>query len=148
MSSNPENANNSPAEHEHIPQTSADDYEYTDQRGIKIADSAWECPICGSNGKLMHRPGSKNTCANCFWVHEGKYNDYVLKDFKILFSDAQRLLADRGENWSGTPGDISNRLRDVFGSKQQVQKAHIELTNIDREYSPDTEGTPSQLSDF
>jgi len=148
MSSNTDNANGSPVEHEHIPQTSADDYEYTDRRGIKIADSAWKCPICGSDGKLMHRPGSKNTCANCFWVHEGEYNGYVLKDYKLLFSDAQRLLADRGENWSGTPGDVSNRLRNVFATKEQAQKAHLELTDINREYTSEPKGDRSQLSDF
>ena len=111
----------------HIPQTSADPYEYEDERGIRIADSDWECPHCGDNGKLMHRPGSKNTCTTCFWVRNGHYNDHVLRDFPLQYRQAQRLLASMGEKWHGTPGDIGTRLRQFFDRPEEAAQALRDL---------------------
>lgn len=117
---------------EHIPQTSADPYEYEDDRGIRIADEDWECPNCGEHGRLMWRPGSKNTCATCFWVRDGQYNDYVLPDWPLDYREAQQLLAYIGEQWYGTPGDIGTRLRAHFDSRGEV----FELFRRFRERSP------------
>lgn len=86
---------------------------YEDTRGIRIADDEWECPNCGDEGKLMHRPGSKLTCATCFWVVGGNYNDHELNDFSFSYRDAQRYLAAIGEPWHGTPGDVGTRMRGV-----------------------------------
>lgn len=115
------------AEREHIPQTSADPIEYVDERGIKIADSDWDCPHCGDRGMLMWRPGSKNTCATCFWVNGGQYNDYVLSDWPLLYRQGQRLLAAAGEDWYGTPGSVGTALRRLFDRPEEAAMAIVEL---------------------
>ena len=111
----------------HIPQTSADPYEYIDERNIRIADSSWDCPNCGEDGILMHRPGSKNTCATCFFVRNGHYNDHVLRGWPLKYRQAQRLLASMGEAWHGTPGDIGTRLRQFFDRQEEAAVAMQEL---------------------
>ena len=116
---------------DHIPQTSADPYEYEDERGIRISDSDWECPNCGDNGKLMHRPGSKNTCTTCFWVRGGGYNDEVLRDFPMTYRQAQRLLAAMCERWHGTPGDIESRLRQFFDRPEEAAQALRDLREVE-----------------
>lgn len=112
-----------PSESAQSTQHSADKYEYVDERGIRIADRDWECPNCGSDGKLMHRPGSKNTCATCFWVQNGRYNDHVLADWPLLHRQGQRLLAANGEPWHGTPGDVGTRLRQIFDTPSEAETA-------------------------
>ncbi len=107
----------------HIPQTSADEYEYIDERNIKIADADWNCPECGDAGELMHRPGSKNTCATCFWVRNGRHNDLVLDDWPLKYRQAQRLLAAMGDKWHGTPGDVASRLWKHFDRPEEAATA-------------------------
>jgi hypothetical protein len=104
----------------HIPHSSADDIEYVDRRGISIFKSDWDCPNCGDDGELMYRPGSKSTCAKCFWVVNGSYNDHVLRDWPLTFRDAQKLLADREMDWHGTPGDVANRLHGLFDRPEEA----------------------------
>lgn len=108
---------------EHVPHSSADydDMDYTDDRGIRIFDRHWTCPNCGDAGELMFRPGSKNTCATCFWVIGGRYNDHVLEDWPLKYRDAQRLLAELGDDWYGTPGDVANRLWKHFDKPEEAE---------------------------
>ena len=82
---------------------------------IDIDDPDWDCPHCGDNGLLMHRPGSKDTCANCFWVVDGNFNDYELTNFDLTYRQAQRLLNLIEEPWHGSPGNIETRLYALFG---------------------------------
>lgn len=135
-------------EKEHIPQTSADDYEYIDSRGIKIADSHWDCPNCGNNGMLMHRPGSKNTCANCFWVIGGVNNDYVLNDWPLLYRDAQRLLAAMNETWHGTPGSVGTELYRLFDSKTEVETKFKQIVGNTPEQNEQQDTKHTSLTDF
>lgn len=87
-----------------------------------VLDADWSCPNCGDRGQLMDRPGSKDTCANCFWVVGGRYNDHRLRDFDLTFRQAQRLLHALGEPWHGTPGDLGTRLRGVFDSPMAANR--------------------------
>lgn len=128
------------SEKEHIPQTSADPIELVDERGVKLADSEWGCPHCGERGALMWRPGSKNTCATCFWVNGGQYNDYVLPDWPLLYRQGQRLLAAAGEPWHGTPGDIGTRLRTLFDRPEEAAMAIQDLQNEEPVTSVETLG--------
>lgn len=107
------------------PHTSADRHkvDYVDDRGIRILDADWQCPNCGDDGELMFRPGSKNTCARCFWVLNGSKNDLILNDWQLKYRDAQRLLASLGEPWHGTPGSVSNRLRQNFDRPEEAEQA-------------------------
>lgn len=113
------------AEVEHVPHNSADrdGIEYIDDRGIRVFDEDWTCPNCGDAGKLMFRPGSKNTCTECFWVVNGQYNDYVLDHWGLKYRHAQALLANRGDDWSGTPGSVATLLRQHFDRTEQAQQA-------------------------
>lgn len=133
---------------EHVPHSSADydDMEYVDDRGIRIFDSGWTCPNCGDRGELMFRPGSKNTCATCFWVIGGRYNDLVLEDFPLKYRAGQRLLADLGDQWHGTPGSVENRLRVHFDRPEEADRAYRELVKDQR--SPPTDGGVATLGDF
>ncbi|RDZ53093.1 hypothetical protein C5C07_15270 [Haloferax sp. Atlit-4N] len=110
---------------EHVPHSSADydDMDYVDDRGVRIFDTNWTCPNCGDVGELMFRPGSKNTCATCFWVIDGPYNDFVLRDWPLKYRDAQRLLASMGEDWHGTPGTVATRLHAHFDSGFEAEQA-------------------------
>lgn len=101
-------------------------WEYQDSRGIKIADADWDCPDC-NDGRLMHRPGSKDTCATCFYVVNGRHNAHRLSDYALTKREAQQLLAEMGEPWHGTPGDIENRLRYLFDSPAAAAQAHAEM---------------------
>lgn len=82
-----------------------------DGQTVEVEDPEWECPNCGDDGALMHRPGSKDTCATCFWVVGGNHNDRTLADFDVTFRQAQRLLYTFDYEWWGTPGDLGTRLR-------------------------------------
>lgn len=100
-------------------------WEYEDARGIKIADADWDCPDC-TDGRLMHRPGSKDTCATCFYVVNGEYNAHRLSDYALSKREAQQLLAEMGEAWHGNPGDIENRLRYLFDSPAAAAQEYAE----------------------
>jgi ribosomal protein S27AE len=110
---------------EHEPHSSADfgDMDYTDDRGIRVFDRNWTCPNCGDDGELMFRPNSKNTCTRCFWVINGRYNNHVLRDWPLLYRHAQQLLAELGDDWYGTPGDVANRLHDHFDRPEMAEAA-------------------------
>lgn len=143
MSTNTD-TNTDAEEIEHQPHSSADfdDMEYVDERGIRIFESEWCCPNCDDDGELMFRPGSKNTCATCFWVLNGQYNDYVLDDWNMRYRDAQRLLASRGAEWGGTPGTISTRMRREFDNTNQairVLEKHLKSTRR-KDTSKETQG--------
>lgn len=114
---------------EHEPHSSADfdDMEYVDERGIRIFDSDWTCPNCGDRGELMFRPGSLNTCARCFWVIDGQYNDFVLEDWPLLYRQGQRLLAAEGMTWHGTPGSVGTQLRQLYDKPEEAAKAIEQL---------------------
>jgi len=118
------------SEIEYRPHSSADydDMDYVDDRGIRVFDEDWTCPNCGDDGKMMFRPGSKNTCTECFWVLNGRNNDYVLDDWPLKYRDAQRLLAELGDDWHGTPGTVSTRLRNHFDSPEEAEQAFREMT--------------------
>lgn len=107
--------------------TLPDGVSYINQRGDKVADGDWECPNCGDDGELMYRPGSKDTCANCFWVVGSQNNDYVLPDWPLKYRHGQQLLAERGDNWYGTPGDVGTRLRKHFDSPEEAGQAWKEM---------------------
>jgi hypothetical protein len=138
----------SPDTVEHVPHSSADydDMEYVDDRGIRIFDESWTCPNCGDDGKLMFRPGSKNTCTECFWVLNGRYNDYVLDDWPLKYRHAQALLAERGDNWHGTPGSVSTALRKYFDRPEEADQAWREHTQ--NEAVADGGPTGVTLGDF
>ena len=131
----------------HIPHSSADDIEYVDERGIRIFKSNWECPNCGDEGELMYRPGSKSTCAKCFWVVNGQYNDFVLADWPLKYRDAQHLLAELGDDWYGTPGDIGTRLRKHFDRPEEAAAKMQELKKNARAVT-DGGDRPTTLGDF
>lgn len=137
------------SEVEHVPHSSADydDMEFTDERGIRIFDSDWTCPNCGDDGKLMFRPGSKNTCATCFWVINGRYNDHVLDDWPLKYRAAQRILAERGDKWHGTPGSVSTCLRKHFDRPEEAEQAYRELLNEEQKTAA-TDGGVTTLGDF
>lgn len=120
--------------------------EFVDERGIRIFDSDWTCPNCGDDGQLMFRPGSKNTCATCFWVLHGQYNDYVLNDWPLKYRQAQRLLASRGRDWHGTPGSVSTLLRQEFDRPEQAEAAYRDLLNNNVATDGGTGGTT--MGDF
>lgn len=105
-------------------------WEYEDARGIRIDDPTWDCPGCSENGRLMYRPGSKDTCATCFHVVNGRKNDLVLDNLRIDYRTGQRLLAAEGEDWHGSPGTVSNTLRRVFGSEDAVVEAASSLEEV------------------
>lgn len=105
-------------------------WEYEDPRGIRITDPTWDCPDCGENGRLMYRPGSKNTCATCFHVVNGRNNESELADLGVSYRTGQLLLAEMGEQWHGTPGDVSNRLRSLIGGPEAVQSAADEYGEV------------------
>lgn len=134
---------------EHAPHSSADyeDMDYTDTRGIRIFDRDWTCPNCGPDGELMFRPGSKNTCATCFWVINGRNNDYVLDDWPLKYRHAQRLLAEQGDDWHGSPGDVATRLRDHFDRPEEAEQAFRQLTDGEDESRADTV-TLTSLGEF
>lgn len=131
---------------EHEPHSSADydDMEYVDERGIRVFDSSWTCPNCGDDGKMMYRPGSLNTCTECFWVVNGQYNDFVLDDWPLKYRQAQQLLAEYGDDWHGTPGSVSTALRKHFDNPHEAEMAYRE--NLSREAIPD--GGRTTLGDF
>lgn len=79
-----------------------------------MTDYSWTCPNCGDDGILMDRAGSKDTCQNCLFVVGGDYNDHELSDYDLTYRQGQRLLFILGWEWSGTPGDVENRLRGAF----------------------------------
>lgn len=136
---------------DHIPQSSADTYEHVDDRGIKIAKRNWTCPSCGDEGQLMHRPGSKNTCATCFWVRDGQYNNHVLADWPLLYTQGQRLLAAHGEPWGGTPGDVGTQLRRLFDTTEEATAAlkDLQSASVDTPLSSeDAEHVGTTLADF
>lgn len=108
--------------------TTTDGVEYVDRRGIRVADTHWTCPNCGIDGELMYRPGSKDTCATCFWVIDGQNNDYVLPDWPLKYRQAQRLLAGNGLSWGGTPGNVGTELRKLYDSPEE---AAAELRELD-----------------
>ncbi|MCL9818368.1 hypothetical protein [Natronocalculus amylovorans] len=116
---------------EYRPHSSADfdDMDYVDERGIRIFDRHWTCPNCGDDGEMMFRPGSKNTCAMCFWVLNGHKNDYILDDWNLKYRHAQRLLARLDDKWHGTPGTVSTRLRYHFDSAHEAVLAFESLLN-------------------
>jgi hypothetical protein len=132
----------------HEPHSSADfdDMDYVDERGIRIFDRRWECPNCGDDGELMFRPGSKNTCATCFWVLNGTYNDYVFDDWPLKYRHAQRLLAELGDDWHGTPGSVSTRLRQHFDSGVEAAEAFEDV--LDGEISAKGKSGSTTLEDF
>lgn len=122
---------------DHIPQTSADPFAYEDARGIRIADPDWTCPECGPHGQLMHRPGSKNTCATCFWVRDGQYNDHTLADWPLTYRQGQALLAAQGAFWGGTPGDVGTELRAHYDPQNPASALHaLQDLREQRPYSP------------
>lgn len=133
---------------EHVPHSSADyeDLDYVDGRGIRIFDENWTCPNCGDSGKLMFRPGSKNTCATCFWVIGGEYNGHTLVDWPLKYRQAQRLLAALGDDWHGTPGDVGTRLRKHFDKPEEADAAYRKLVSI--KVSPDGGSAIRTLGDF
>ena len=133
---------------EHVPHSSADydDMDYVDERGIRIFDRHWTCPNCGDDGELMFRPGSMNTCATCFWVIGGQNNEYVLKDWPLKYRDAQRLLADLGDSWHGTPGSVGTALRKHFDRPEEAEAAFKNL--LDGEKQTRTDGGFTTLGDF
>lgn len=102
-------------------------WEYEDSRGIRIKNSDWDCPDCDNRGELIYRPGSKNTCATCFYVKNGRNNNFVLKDFGIGYREGQRLLAAIGEDWARTPGGVANALRTHFDSTEDATDAALRL---------------------
>jgi len=120
--------------------------EYVDDRGIRIFDRDWTCPNCGDDGELMFRPGSKNTCATCFWVLNGRNNEYILEDWKLKYRHAQRLLASMGDEWHGTPGSVATRLWRHFDSAQEAVIAFERL--LSQERTEETDQSPTVLSDF
>ena len=61
----------------------------------------------------MYRLGSKDTCAVCFYIVDGRHNSYILDNFGITFREGQRIFASKGTKWYGTPGDVASRLRKV-----------------------------------
>ena len=134
---------------EHVPHSSADydDMDYVDERGIRIFDQDWTCPNCADDGELMFRPGSKNTCATCFWVINGRNNDYVLPDWPLKYRDAQRLLADLGDDWHGTPGTVGTRLRRHFDRPEDAEVAFREMIDGDQSVAADGSGFTT-LGDF
>lgn len=133
---------------EHVPHSSADydDMDYVDERGIRIFDRDWECPNCGDGGELMFRPGSKNTCATCFWVIGGQYNDHVLADWPLKYRDAQRLLAELGDDWHGTPGTVGTNLRKHFDRPEEAEAAFREMMGGERSVRGD--GGVTTLGEF
>lgn len=132
----------------HVPHSSADydDMDYVDERGIRVFDRDWTCPNCGDDGELMFRPGSKNTCTRCFWVINGQYNDYVLSDWPLKYRDAQRILAELGDDWHGTPGTVGTLLRKHFDSKAEAERAVVEMFNS--EPAPDGGTIATTLGDY
>lgn len=133
---------------EHVPHSSADydDMDYVDDRGIRIFDEDWTCPNCGDDGKLMFRPGSKNTCAECFWVINGRNNDYVLSDWPLKYRQAQQLLAEMGDDWHGTPGTVGTNLRKHFDRPEEAESAWREKNG--REAVTDGGSSGTTLDDF
>lgn len=133
---------------EHEPHSSADydDMDYVDGRRIRIFDCHWTCPNCGDDGELMFRPGSLNTCAMCFWVIDGQYNDYVLSDWPLRYRDAQRLLADLGDDWHETPGTMGTLLRKHFDRPEEAEAAF--KVRLDEERSVRGDGGVTTLDDF
>lgn len=91
---------------------------------LQIESRDYDCPNC-SRGLKMYRPGSKTTCANCFWVVGSQYNDHVLADFDMTVPQARRLLAALGKHWHGTPGSLGSALRQLL----PVPSASLAATN-------------------
>lgn len=133
----------------HVPHSSADydDMDYVDERGIRVFDREWTCTNCGEDGELMFRPGSLNTCTRCFWVIDGQYNDYVLSDWPLKYRDAQRLLAELGDDWHGTPGTVGTLLRKHFDRPEEAERAFRELLSGDP-MATDGGTTGTTLGDF
>jgi len=136
------------AEIKYRPHSSADydDMDYTDERGIRVFNEDWTCPNCGDDGKMMFRPGSKNTCTECFWVLNGRNNDYVLDDWPLKYRHAQMLLAERGDDWHGTPGTVAANLRKYFDRPEEAEQAFRELMDGKRDVA--TDGGTTTLGDF
>jgi len=133
---------------EYQPHSSADfdDMDYVDERGIRIFDHHWTCPNCGDDGEMMFRPGSKNTCATCFWVLNGRHNEHVLDDWNLKYRQAQRLLASRGDKWHGTPGSVATRLRQHFDGPHEAVAAFEGLLDAGESVSSDQ--STATLGDF
>jgi hypothetical protein len=132
---------------EYRPHSSADyeDMDYVDERGIRVFDEDWTCPNCGDDGKMMFRPGSKNTCTECFWVLNGRKNDYVLEDWPLKYRHAQQLLAELGDDWHGTPGSVATNLRKHFDHPEEAEQAFRQFNNGEKVA---TDGGTTTLGDF
>jgi hypothetical protein len=85
-------------------------WEYEDDRGIRVEEPEWDCPNCDCGAK-MYRPASKDTCANCLYVVDGRHNEESLPNMPISARSARWMLAQLGEPWHGSPGSLETSLR-------------------------------------
>jgi len=79
-------------------------------KSVPVEETDTECPHCGTQNLVKPRSELKQ-CPECLYVNNPMYMGNDGSDFELTHRQGRLLLRAAGYEFSGTHGDVENRLR-------------------------------------